>query len=76
MTVTDKKKQGFDNAKLRGRIIEKSLRNKDVAEKIGISETSFSYKLTGKSDFTHSELVAICAILEIPFEEIPLYFFT
>ncbi len=65
----------FDYRKLRGKIREFGTQA-EVAEKIGISPTSFSKKINEESDFSNSEIVAICEILSIPANEIPNYFFT
>ena len=62
--------------KLLGRIKEKYSSNKNLAEKIGISERTLSLKLNSKIDFKQSEIEKICELLEIPDEEISSYFFT
>jgi len=76
LKVTDNKAQPFNFSKLRGRTVELGLRNKDVAEAINMSETTYSYKLNCRSEFTSSEISAICDFLNIPVDDIPLYFFT
>lgn len=65
----------FDYRKLRGKIREFGTQA-DVAKEIGISSTSFSDKLNGKSDFSNSEVTALCDVLSISVSEIPIYFFT
>ena len=75
MKVTDNKVQQFNYSKLRGRTVELGFRNKDVAEAINMSETTYSYKLNCRSEFTHGEISAICEFLSIPVGDIPLYFF-
>jgi len=51
-------------SKLRGRMIEKGYTGKSVAEELGITEHALSNKLTGKSEFTLKEIIAICNLLE------------
>ena len=51
--------------KLRAKIKENGLNQNCVAERIGISSNSFSRKLLGKRDFTLSEVVALCEVLNI-----------
>ena len=61
--------------KLRGRIIEKYTTQGVFAEKIGLSETSVSNKMTGKSGFNQEDIVKWCETLEIPLDEAGQYFF-
>lgn len=61
--------------KLRGRAIEAGLTHAEIARKIGISATSFSHKMSGKVDFTVSEIKAICSALNIQPCDIVDYFF-
>lgn len=50
---------------LRGRIAEKGLTQKEVAEMIGITYQSFSEKINNKSHFKVSEIIKLCDILGI-----------
>lgn len=61
--------------KLRGKIIEKFTTQGVFAEKIGLSETSVSNKMTGKSGFNQEDIVKWCEALEIPLDEAGQYFF-
>lgn len=63
-------------AKLRGRTRELGLRQADVAAAAHMSESTYSLKLAGKSQFTLGEVRAIVCYLQIPTEDIPEYFFT
>ncbi|WP_368233795.1 DUF739 family protein [Anaerotruncus rubiinfantis] len=65
-----------DYSKLRGRTVEMGLSQKDVAERIGISETTYSLKLNGRYPFKQSEIQNIVNLLCIPADEIGTYFFT
>ena len=46
----------------------RGIQQKEMAEMIGISESSFCNKATGDSDFTVSELEKMCMILGIKFQ--------
>lgn len=43
---------------------EAGMTQKDLAEKLGISETSYRHKELGKSDFKSSEMFAIADIFK------------
>ena len=62
--------------KLLGRLMEKGFTQAELAEEIGISAVTLNKKLRGYSEFTQSEITAICEKLNIPDGEIPAYFFT
>ena len=65
----------FDYSKLRGRIKEIFEFEVTFAKALGMSKTSLSMKLNGKGDFTQSEIMKACNLLDIPNEEINVYFF-
>lgn len=46
----------------------RGIQQKEMAEMIGISESSFCNKATGDNDFTVSELERMCMILGIKFQ--------
>lgn len=64
--------------KLRGRIIEICGTIKQFSLSMDISENSVYQKLSGNQgrEFTQSEILKICKILEIPKNDIPEYFFS
>lgn len=66
----------MDYSKLLGRIKEKGYTQKDIAEKIGISESHLCQKLLGRYAFKQSEMQNICNILNIKGTEIGEYFFS
>lgn len=66
----------FDYSKLKGRIKEVLGTQEIYAEKIGLSRTSLSLRLSGKLDFTQEEMMASCGALQFEPSEIPMYFFT
>ena len=68
-------KELFDYSKLLGRLKEKSLTQEKFAELMGMSGTTLSKKLNGKSEWTQAEMNKACEILEINPEEIPVYCF-
>ena len=47
-----------------------------LASAIGITEEQFCKKLAGQYDFKQSEILRICAVLDISRENIGRYFFT
>ena len=61
--------------KLRGRIIEKFGNQGAFAEAMGISRQWVSMKLNNKSEFSQSEILKWCDVLEISEREIVDYFF-
>lgn len=66
----------WDYRKLLGRIAEKCGTQRDFAEKLGISEMMLSKKLNNQSQWKQLEMEKACEVLEIPKEEVSLYFFT
>ena len=65
-------------AKLKGKISEKGFNQKTMSEAIGMTEQTFSRKITGKTEFTWGEIQRIAMALEIydeP-EEMKRIFFT
>lgn len=66
----------FNFSKLRGRIVEKYETIEKFAVAMKITATTLGRKLSGKSSFTQDEIVNACRLLDIPFIEIPAYFFT
>lgn len=62
--------------KLRGRIIEKYGNMKNFSERIGISETTMSLKMTGKRGFTQKNVFDWAEALDIDLSEVGDYFYT
>ena len=50
--------------KIRARIKEKGMNQGEVAKLMGISQNSLSRKLLGQREFSLSEVVSLCNILE------------
>lgn len=70
--------QGGDSMnarKLRGLIREKYGTQAAFADALGMSETTLSAKLNGKTEWTRQEIETTCKILGISAENIPTYFF-
>lgn len=55
----------FNFDKLKGKMVEHHITQKDLADRIGICPSSLNFKLSGKRDFTVSEMWMICSILGI-----------
>lgn len=51
------------NAKIFGLMKEKGIKQKEAAEKIGISRTTFNLKLNGKYKFTADEILKLARLL-------------
>ena len=66
----------MEYAKLRGKIREKYKRQEDFAIAMGMNPTTLSKKLNAVVDWTRKEIEKACDLLEIPYEEIHIYFFT
>ncbi len=65
----------MDYSRLRGRIVECGLTQKECAEKIGVSEGQLNRKLAGEFAFRQDEISRICTLLSIPNNKIGHYFF-
>lgn len=65
----------FNYQKLKGRMRELNLTQKEVSQKANMSVTAFNNKLNHKSEFSSSEIFSISDALRIPDEEIKHYFF-
>lgn len=69
-------KEKYDYSKLFGKITEKLGSRRQLAEKLGMNESTLSYKFNGTSDFTREEMKKTCKILNEPLSSIMEYFFT
>lgn len=65
-----------DHSKLRGRIVEKFGTISEFTKALGSSTVTVSAKLNNKSGFSRGDIEHWSELLEIPFVEIGLYFFT
>lgn len=61
--------------KLRGRIREKYGRQEDFAAAMSMSPSTLSAKLKGGTEWTRSEIVKACELLDVPLDEAHFYFF-
>lgn len=66
----------YDYRKLRGKIREMCGTQDAFSEKLGIGRVSLSQRLNNQLEFSQDEMLKACDILEIPMEDIPIYFFT
>lgn len=71
-------RRNYDYSKLRGRITEKLGSLKNYAESLHLSDTTVSNKLKNKTAFSQDEILESIKkeVLDIPKEEIAIYFFT
>lgn len=65
----------FDYSRLRGRIVEKLQTQKAFGKAIGLSEHSVSVKMNNKKPWRQNEIIRACEVLDIPWNEMPQYFF-
>lgn len=66
----------FNYSKLLGRMREYGFTQERLAKSLGINDGTLSAKLNSKTSFTAVEIDKICELLEIPNEEIGVYFFS
>lgn len=66
----------MENMVLRGKMAEKGVSQRDLAQKIPMSENSLAAKIKGLRSFKVTEVIAICRILEIsdPAEQAHIFF--
>lgn len=69
-------KYEFDYSKLAGRITEVAGTKIHMAELMGMSKMTMTYRMQNKLPFTQPEIMDMCKILGITKSQIPLYFFT
>jgi transcriptional regulator with XRE-family HTH domain len=65
----------YDYSKLRAKTIEVGKTSADVAALANMTPSTYSQKLTGKSQFTQDQIVAIIDGLGLTPQDIPAYFF-
>ncbi len=65
----------MNTRKLRGRIRECYETQEAFAKALNVSPATLSKKLMGKTEWDRQEIEEACALLDIPAEEIPTYFF-
>lgn len=61
--------------KLRGKIIELFESQENFAKELGISKTSVSKKMNGKSGFSQKDIIKWAKLLEIDSKDYGTYFF-
>lgn len=61
--------------KLRGRMVEKGVSQRKLAEVLGISITAMSNKMRGVAGFSQGDIVKICETLDIALDDIGSYFY-
>lgn len=66
---------GINYNKLRGRIVEKYGSYTAFADAADLTKQTVSLKLNEKINFSQKDIAAWCELLDIPAEEIPLFFF-
>lgn len=64
----------LDLQKIRGRIAEKGFKQEEIANELKITVQALGNKLSGRTDFKHSELTNIFTKLQVTKEELPIFF--
>lgn len=62
-------------SKLRGKIREVFAVNENFAKAMGMDLSTLSAKLNNKSPWKREEIEKACEVLQIPIEDVHLYFF-
>ena len=62
-------------SKIRGKIKEVFSTNENFAKSMGMDLSSLSAKLNNKSPWKREEIEKACELLQIPIEDVYLYFF-
>lgn len=65
----------YEYRKLSGRIVEKFGTRKKFAEALGISESSMSLKMTGRTGFSREDMLRWGELLDIDVSDFGDYFF-
>lgn len=66
----------YNYSRLLGLMREKNITQENLAEYIGISETTLNKKLNNNSQFKQNEMVSILNILGLPVSSVVPIFFT
>lgn len=66
----------MDRNKLRGKIVEMYGTQEKFAEALGVMSATVSQKLKNKREMTRADILKWAELLNIPPEEIHLYFFS
>jgi hypothetical protein len=66
----------INHRKLLGRIVEYGYTNRRFAEALDYTVQTLTCKLAGVNPFTTKDIIKICKQLDIPKEDIHVYFFT
>ena len=65
----------FDDSKLRGRIVEKYGSQAAFADAIDMSISTLNLKLNNKSEWSTTEIVEACKLLDVELTDTYSYFF-
>lgn len=66
----------YDYSELQARMFKKGYSQRKLAQVLGKTEGTISSRFNHKSFFRADEMDSICELLDIPAEEIHIYFFT
>lgn len=66
----------YDYSKLLGRLKEKGFTQLELANRLGVSETTVNLSLGNKRAFKQDEIFRICELLDLDMSDIEAYFFS
>lgn len=69
-------KEVYDYRKLKGKIKEKCGTQDNFAKLIGVGRVTLSKRLNNNLEFSQSEIMRACHVLDLPTEDLAEYFFT
>lgn len=58
------------NRNLRRILVEKDMKHREVADRIGVSEQTFSHMVTGRRKIYADEVIPLALALNVPMEEL------
>lgn len=65
----------MNSPEFRAAVARRGKTNRELARELGISETAFSNKVWGRSQFKNSEIKKLTGILELSMEDVNTIFF-
>lgn len=66
----------YNYSELLGKLKSKGITQEELARKIHINPSTLNFKLNNRSEFTQSEMKAICKVIGEPVDNVVTYFFS
>lgn len=74
MSIYDEYRKSYLFPRLRGRLTQLGMTQKYLAKELGIGFASLNHRMNGKYPWNLDEAYKVCEILDIPKDEIYIYF--